>query len=126
MGIVTAACVEDVDRIDGDSRRPDDQELALSGLGDLDHPGPAHHRLGDFGGLVSRRRRLTLQRKAIELLTPENTMAETRAIQQEFGRKKTRMLNGLRDLGFVVDAPPGARSTFGQAPSICRRRLTMA
>ncbi|MBK9070300.1 MAG: pyridoxal phosphate-dependent aminotransferase [Myxococcales bacterium] len=47
-----------------------------------------------------------LQRRAIELLTPENTMAETRAIAQEFGRKRTRMVEGLRALGLVVEAPP--------------------
>ena len=47
-----------------------------------------------------------LQRKAIELLEPESTMAETRAIAAEFGKKRTRMLNGLRDLGFGIDLPP--------------------
>ena len=47
-----------------------------------------------------------LQRAAIELLTPENTEAETRAIAVEFGKKRIKMLNGLRDLGFVVDLPP--------------------
>jgi len=33
-------------------------------------------------------------------------MAETRAIQAEFGKKRARLLNGLRDLGFTVDLPP--------------------
>ncbi|MBK7534604.1 MAG: pyridoxal phosphate-dependent aminotransferase [Myxococcales bacterium] len=47
-----------------------------------------------------------LQRKAIELLTPDATMAETKAIAAEFGKKRQRMLNGLRDLGFTVDLPP--------------------
>jgi N-succinyldiaminopimelate aminotransferase len=47
-----------------------------------------------------------LQRKAIELLAPTMAMAETRAIQQTFGKKRTRLLNGLRDLGFTVDLPP--------------------
>lgn len=47
-----------------------------------------------------------LQRKAIEVLTPENTLAETKAIAAEFGKKRQRMLNGLRDLGFTVDLPP--------------------
>jgi hypothetical protein len=47
-----------------------------------------------------------LQRKAIELLAPTAAMAETRAIQAEFGKKRARLLNGLRDLGFTVDLPP--------------------
>jgi N-succinyldiaminopimelate aminotransferase len=47
-----------------------------------------------------------LQRTAIGLLTQENTEAETRAIAAEFGKKRVKMLNGLRDLGFVVDLPP--------------------
>jgi N-succinyldiaminopimelate aminotransferase len=47
-----------------------------------------------------------LQRKAAEVITPENTIAETRAIAAEFGKKRQRMLNGLRDLGFTIDLPP--------------------
>jgi N-succinyldiaminopimelate aminotransferase len=47
-----------------------------------------------------------LQRKAIELLAPTAAMAETRAIQAEFGKKRKRLLEGLRDLGFTVDLPP--------------------
>jgi hypothetical protein len=47
-----------------------------------------------------------LQRKAIELLAPTAAMAETRAIHAEFGKKRARLLNGLRDLGFTVDLPP--------------------
>ncbi|HEU4728035.1 MAG TPA: pyridoxal phosphate-dependent aminotransferase, partial [Kofleriaceae bacterium] len=47
-----------------------------------------------------------LQRKAIELLAPDAAMAETRAIHEAFGKKRTRMLNGLRDLGFTVELPP--------------------
>ena len=47
-----------------------------------------------------------LQRKAIELLAPTVAMAETRAIYAEFGKKRAKLLNGLRDLGFTVDLPP--------------------
>ena len=47
-----------------------------------------------------------LQRKAIELLQPANAMAETKAIHTEFGKKRNRMLHGLRDLGLTVDLPP--------------------
>jgi N-succinyldiaminopimelate aminotransferase len=47
-----------------------------------------------------------LQRKAIELLRPDSAMAETRAIQAEFGKKRTKLLHGLRDLGFTIDLPP--------------------
>src|SRR3569832_188306 len=47
-----------------------------------------------------------LQRKAIELLAPEAALAETRAIQAEFGKKRAKLWNGLRDLGFTIDLPP--------------------
>jgi len=47
-----------------------------------------------------------LQRKAVDLLEPEATMAETRAIAAEFGKKRTKLLGGLRDLGFHIDLPP--------------------
>jgi len=47
-----------------------------------------------------------LQRKAVELLAPTAAMAETRAIHAEFSKKRQRLLNGLRDLGFTVDLPP--------------------
>jgi len=47
-----------------------------------------------------------LQRKAIELLAPTAAMAETKAIHQTFGKKRAKLLNGLRDLGFTVDLPP--------------------
>jgi N-succinyldiaminopimelate aminotransferase len=47
-----------------------------------------------------------LQRKAIELLTTENTLAETRAIAAEFGKKRQRLLEGLQKLGFSIDLPP--------------------
>ncbi len=47
-----------------------------------------------------------LQRAAIPLLDPTTTLAETHAIQAEFGKKRARMLNGLRDLGFSIDLPP--------------------
>jgi len=47
-----------------------------------------------------------LQRKAVELLAPTAAMAETRAIHQTFGKKRAKLLNGLRDLGFTVDLPP--------------------
>ena len=47
-----------------------------------------------------------MQRKAIDLIAPTAAMAETRAIQAEFGKKRKRLLEGLRDLGFTVDLPP--------------------
>jgi aspartate/methionine/tyrosine aminotransferase len=47
-----------------------------------------------------------LQRAAIQLLDVERTRQETRAIAAEFGRKRLRLLTGLRDLGFEVDLPP--------------------
>ena len=47
-----------------------------------------------------------LQRKAIELLAPDAAMAETKAIHATFAKKRAKMLNGLRDLGFGIDLPP--------------------
>ena len=47
-----------------------------------------------------------LQRKAIELLAPAAATAETKAIHTEFSKKRGKLLNGLRDLGFTVDLPP--------------------
>jgi len=47
-----------------------------------------------------------LQRAAIPLLDPQATLAETKAIATEFGKKRQRLLNGLRDVGFHVDLPP--------------------
>ena len=47
-----------------------------------------------------------LQRKAIELLDPALAIAETRAIHAEFSKKRSKLLNGLRDLGFTIDLPP--------------------
>lgn len=47
-----------------------------------------------------------LQRAAIGLLEPEATLAETRAIRAEFGKKRQKLLDGLRDVGFTVDLPP--------------------
>jgi aspartate/methionine/tyrosine aminotransferase len=47
-----------------------------------------------------------LQRAAISLLDEDATRQETAAIQLEFGKKRRRLLSGLRDLGFEVDAPP--------------------
>lgn len=47
-----------------------------------------------------------LQRAAIDLLGQENTHAETQAISRSFGAKRQKLLNGLRDAGFLVDLPP--------------------
>ena len=47
-----------------------------------------------------------LQRKAIELLSPTAAMAETKAIHAQFSKKRAKLLNGLRDLGFKIDLPP--------------------
>jgi hypothetical protein len=47
-----------------------------------------------------------LQRAAIQLLTEDRTRQETAALAAEFSKKRTRLLTGLRDLGFIVDLPP--------------------
>jgi N-succinyldiaminopimelate aminotransferase len=67
-----------------------------------------------------------LQRAAIDLLTPEGTLAETAAIQAEFGKKRAKMLNGLRDSASPSTCRPRARSTCGPRRSTCRRRSATA
>ncbi len=47
-----------------------------------------------------------LQRAAIECLDPDLARRETLAIREQFGRKRQRLLDGLRDLGFRIDLPP--------------------
>ena len=47
-----------------------------------------------------------LQRAAVELLDPERTRAETRAIHAHFVPKRRRLVQGLRDLGLQVDVAP--------------------
>ncbi len=47
-----------------------------------------------------------MQRAALEVLTLEHAQQETAAIHDVFGKKRQRLLTGLRDLGFVVDLPP--------------------
>lgn len=47
-----------------------------------------------------------MQRAAISVLGEEHTRAEAKAIAAEFGKKRHKLLNGLRDLGFTVDLAP--------------------
>jgi aspartate/methionine/tyrosine aminotransferase len=47
-----------------------------------------------------------MQRAAIELLSLENTRAETAAIQKTFARKRDLMVQGLRRLGVTIDVEP--------------------
>jgi N-succinyldiaminopimelate aminotransferase len=49
-----------------------------------------------------------LQRAAVELLTPEHTLAETHAIQQVFAKKRDLILAGAQKLGLKLDRPPDA------------------
>ncbi len=49
-----------------------------------------------------------LQRAAAGLLAPEQTLAETAAIQQAFGKKRDLMLAGVHKLGLKVDRAPDA------------------
>lgn len=48
-----------------------------------------------------------LQRAALPLVTHEHLVAETRAIQETFRRKRASMLEGLERIGVAVDARPG-------------------
>lgn len=46
------------------------------------------------------------QQATLPLLEAEHAMAETRAVQRHFGRKRARTLERLRGMGTVVDAEP--------------------
>src|SRR5215213_8751092 len=61
-------------------------------------------RAGASPGRSHRRRSSTACRPRARSSTA--AMAETKAIHNEFGKKRGRLLNGLRDLGFTVDLPP--------------------
>lgn len=47
-----------------------------------------------------------MQRAAVDLLTPEFALAETHAIRKAFGRKRDRLVSGLRELGVRFDREP--------------------
>jgi aspartate/methionine/tyrosine aminotransferase len=108
-GISTAArYVEDVDR---------DPVVILDGLTkNWRYPGwrttwtvapkKVIESVGSAGSFLDGGGNRPLQRAAIPLLDPQATLAETKAIQAEFGKKRVRLLNGLRDMGFHVDLPP--------------------
>jgi len=108
-GISTAArYVEDVDR---------DPVVILDGLTkNWRYPGwrvtwtlgpkKVIDAVGSAGSFLDGGGSRPLQRAAIPLLDPDLTMAETKAIHTEFGKKRSKLLNGLRDLGFTVDLPP--------------------
>jgi hypothetical protein len=69
-------------------------------------PKPIISAIASAGSFLDGGASRPLQRAAIDLLTPEHTLAETQAIFNQFGGKRQRMLDGLRDLGFIVDLPP--------------------
>jgi hypothetical protein len=57
-----------------------------------------------------------LQRAACDLIDLDSTRREAAAIAEVFGKKRQRLLTGLRDLGFVVDVPPeGTFYVWGSA-----------
>ncbi len=47
-----------------------------------------------------------LQRAAVDIIGLDNTRAETQALAECFGKKRQRLLDGLRDIGFLIDLPP--------------------
>lgn len=60
-----------------------------------------------------------LQRAAIPLLRDSNLNAETHAIHQAFGKKRERMLEGLKQLGVTIDRPPdGTFYVWGNLSSL--------
>ncbi|RMH36715.1 MAG: pyridoxal phosphate-dependent aminotransferase [Deltaproteobacteria bacterium] len=103
-----AACVEDVDR---------DPVVLLDGLTkNWRYPGwrvtwtlapkSVIEAIASAGSFLDGGGSRPLQRAAVPLVDLDHVRAETAAIQQVFGRKRERLLSGLRDLGFVVDLPP--------------------
>jgi aspartate/methionine/tyrosine aminotransferase len=63
-----------------------------------------------------------LQRAAIEVIDPERSRLETRAIVEHFRPKRQRLLDGLRDIGFRVDLPPeGAFYVWASAEHLPER-----
>ena len=62
--------------------------------------------IGSAGSFLDGGGSRPLQRAAIDLLDPEKTRQETKAISQKFGEKRDRLLNGLRELGFEVELAP--------------------
>jgi N-succinyldiaminopimelate aminotransferase len=69
-------------------------------------PRPVVEAMASAGSFLDGGGSRPLQRAAIDLLAEAHTRQETAAIHTEFGRKRNRLLAGLRDLGFVVDLPP--------------------
>ena len=47
-----------------------------------------------------------LQRAAIELVSPERFLDETRVVQKVFGNKRAMVLEALKSMGVQVEAPP--------------------
>ncbi|HET6613991.1 MAG TPA: pyridoxal phosphate-dependent aminotransferase [Kofleriaceae bacterium] len=69
-------------------------------------PKPVIEAISSAGSFLDGGGSRPLQRAAIALLDEEKTLAETQAIAAEFGKKRQRLLTGLRDLGLTVDLPP--------------------
>lgn len=69
-------------------------------------PRPVIEAVASAGSFLDGGASRPLQRAAVELLDLSRTRAETRAIAAHFGHKRQRMLDGLRDAGFIVDLPP--------------------
>ncbi len=63
-------------------------------------------RISSAGSFLDGGASRPLQRATVPLLSLENTRAETKAIQEEFGKKRQRLINGLRDAGFLIHLPP--------------------
>ena len=108
-------------RSGGDPRRAD-QELALPGLArDLD--GRRRKKViearGD-GRLVPRRRRLAAAAaRGDRAAVADGRDRRDRGDPRAFGKKRARLLNGLRDLGFTVDLPPeGTFYVWASAPHL--------
>jgi hypothetical protein len=47
-----------------------------------------------------------MQRAALNVVHPEHSLAEAAAIQDRFGRKRRKLLDGLRQLGIRFDREP--------------------
>lgn len=104
-----AAFVEDVDR---------DPVILINGLTKCwRYPGwrvswtvgpkPVIEAVASAGSFIDGGANHPLQKAALDMVTPDYLMQETRALQTVFRRKRAEMLEGLERIGVTIDARPG-------------------
>ena len=70
-------------------------------------PKPVVNRLSSAGSFLDGGASRPLQRAAVPLLDIEHSRSEIDAIQTTFGAKRDFMVDRLREMGIVVERPPG-------------------